>query len=222
MVKTKGEIQLKVTDKEFVIELSKLSTVNLIIWIIGRSADLSLILSLEDITLEAWLINSKKHSLRGYSQFPDSFNVMKRVYDMKGRNGWLDGTSKGGFILTSKSKLKYREIIDDLKNKSTKEISDKIGDDRTISSIDEAPYKRLIKSPAYKKFESDKSNEIVETDYLQFYGVSWHQNPALIDGKMKNIDLVVSNFSAKDKKLKELHVFLTDKFISTKNFLLGL
>lgn len=222
MVKTKGEIQLKVTNKEFVIELSKLSTVNLIIWIIGRSADLSLILSLEDITLEAWLINPKKHSLRGYTQFPDSFNVIKRVYDMKGRNGWLDGTSKGGFILTSKSKIKYREIIDDLKNKSTKEISDKIGDDRTISSIDEAPYKRLIKSPAYKKFESGKSNEIVETDYLQFYGVSWHQKPALIDGKMKNIDIVVSNFSAKDKKLKELHVFLTDKFTSTRNFLLGL
>lgn len=222
MAKTKGEIQLKVTDKEFVTELSKLSTVNLIIWIIGRSAELSLILSLEDITLEAWLINPKKHSLRGYTQFPDSFNVIKRVYDMKGRNGWLDGTSTGGFILTSKSKIKYREIINDIVNESTKAVSDKIGDDRTISSIHEAPYKRLTKSPAYKKFEIGKSNEIVETDYLQFYGVSWHQKPALIDGKMKNIDLVVNNFSTKDKTLKELHKFLTDKFTSTKNFLLGI
>ncbi|MHB1108031.1 MAG: hypothetical protein ACYCZ2_16880 [Lutibacter sp.] len=222
MVKTLSKVQLKVTDIKYVSELSKLSTVNLIIWIIGRSSDLNLILSLEDITLEAWLINPKKHSLRGYTQFPDSFNVMKRVYDMKGRNGWLEGTSTGGFILTQKSKIKYREIINDIVNKSTKAISDKIGDDRTISSIDEAPYKRLIKSPAYKKFESNKSNEIVETDYLQFYGVSWHQKPALIEGKMKNIDLVVSNFSNKDKILKELHIFLTDKFASTKNFLLGL
>lgn len=222
MNKTKTEIKLKVTDKEYVKELSKLSTVNLIIWIIGRSTELGLILPIEDITLEAWLINPKKHSLRGYSQFPDSFNVIKRVYDMKGRNGWLDGTSTGGFILTSKSKIKYREIIDNLINKSTKEISNKNGDDRTISSIDEAPYKRLTKSPAYKKYEAGKSNEIVETDYLQFYGVSWHQKPALIDGKMKNIDLVVSNFSSKDNILKELHHFLTDKFISTKNFLLGI
>ena len=222
MAKTKDKIQLKVTDKEHLSELSKLSTVNLIIWIIGRSADLNLILSLEEITLEAWLINPKKHSLRGYTQFPDSFNVIKRVYDMKGRNGWLDGTSTGGFILTSKSKIKYQEIINDLVNKSTKDISDKIGDDRTISSIDEAPYKRLTKSPAYKKYELGKSNEIVETDYLQFYGVSWHQKPALIDGKMKNIDLVVSNFSSKDEILKELHQFLADKFTSTKKFLLGI
>lgn len=222
MAKIKDKIKLKVTEKEFVSELGKLSTVNLIIWIIGKSADLGLILSLEEITIEAWLINPKKHSLRGYTQFPDSFNVMKRVYDMKGRSGWLDGTSTGGFILTSKSKIKYQEIINNIINNSTKEISDKIGDDRTISSIDEAPYKRLTKSPAYKKYESGKSNEIVETDYLQFYGVSWHQKPALIDGKMKNIELVVSNFSSKDKVLKELHQFLTDKFISTKNFLLSI
>jgi hypothetical protein len=222
MARAKNEILLKVTNKKFVSELSKLSTVNLIIWIIGRSEDLNLILSLEDITLEAWLINPKKHSLRSYPQFPDSFNVIKRVYDMKGRNGWLDGTSTGGFILTSKSKIKFQEIINDIENKSTKDISDKIGDDRTISSIDEAPYKRLIKSPAYKKYESGKSNEIVETDYLQFYGVSWHQKPALIDGKIKNIDLVVSNFSSKDEVLNELHQFLTDKFTSTKNFLLGI
>lgn len=221
MSKARKKIQLKVTSKEHIGELEKLSTVNLIIWIIGRSSDLNLVLSLEEITLEAWLINPKKHSLRGYPEFPDSFNVIKRVYDMKGRNGWLDGTSTGGFILTEKSKIKYKEIISDVLNKSIKELSDKLGDDRTISSIDEAPYKRLVKTPAYKKFESGKSNEIVETDYLQFYGVNWHQKPALIEGKMKNIDLVIKNFSPKDKILKELNHFLTDRFISTKNFLLS-
>lgn len=220
MSKTK-KIQLKVTSEEYISELKKLSTVNLIIWVIGRSTEMNIVLSLEEITLEAWLINPKKHSLRGYPEFPDSFNVIKRVYDMKGRNGWLDGTSTGGFVLTEKSKIKYKEIISDVLNKSTKVLSEKLGDDRTISSIDEAPYKRLTKTPAYKKFEIGKSNEIVETDYLQFYGVNWHQKPALIDGKMKNIDLVIENFSSKDKVLKELYQFLTDRFISTKNFLLS-
>jgi len=82
MSKARKKIQLKVTSKEHIGELEKLSTVNLIIWIIGRSSDLNLVLSLEEITLEAWLINPKKHSLRGYPEFPDSFNVIKRVYDM--------------------------------------------------------------------------------------------------------------------------------------------
>ena len=194
-----SKIQLKVTDIEHVSELAKLSTVNLIIWIIGRSSDLNLILSLEDITLEAWLINPKKHSLRGYPQFPDSFNVIKRVYDMKGRNGWLEGTSTGGFKLSQKAKLKFKDIVIDVLNEDTKILSNKLGDDRTISSIDEAPYKRLIKTPAYLKFVSGKKNEIVETDYLQFFGVNWHQKPAYIDGKIKNIELVVSTFKKKDK-----------------------
>jgi len=220
MTKSKNQIQLKVTDKEYVSELSKLSTVNLIIWIIGRSSELNLILALEDITLEAWLINPKKHSLRGYTQFPDSFNVIKRVYDMKGRNGWLEGTSTGGFKLSQKAKLKYKEIVRDVLNKDTKVISNKLGDDRTISSIDEAPYKRLIKTPAYLKFATGKENEIVETDYLHFYGVNWHQKPAYIEGKIKNIELVVETFKGKDEVLNELHKYLILKFESTKNFLL--
>ena len=220
MANTVSKVQLKVTDIEHVSELEKLSTVNLIIWIIGRSSDLNLILSLEDITLEAWLINPKKHSLRGYPQFPDSFNVIKRVYDMKGRNGWLDGTSTGGFKLSQKAKLKYKDIVIDVLNEDTKILSNKLGDDRTISSIDEAPYKRLIKTPAYSKFVSGKKNEIVETDYLQFFGVNWHQKPAYIEGKIKNIELVVDTFKAKDEVLNELHKYLIGKFESTKNFLL--
>ncbi|PRX40777.1 hypothetical protein [Salegentibacter salegens] len=215
-----SKVQLKVTDIEHVSELAKLSTVNLIIWIIGRSSDLNLILSLEDITLEAWLINPKKHSLRGYSQFPDSFNVIKRVYDMKGRNGWLEGTSTGGFKLSQKAKLKYKDIVIDVLNEGTKILSNKLGDDRTISSIDEAPYKRLIKTPAYLKFVSGKKNEIVETDYLQFFGVNWHQKPAYIEGKIKNVELVVDTFKTKDEVLNELHKYLIGKFESTKNFLL--
>ena len=220
MAKALTKVQLKVTDIEYVSELSKLSTVNLIIWIIGRSSDLNLILSLENITLEAWLINPTKHSLRGYSQFPDSFNVIKRVYDMKGRNGWLEGTSTGGFKLSQKAKLKYKEIVKDVLNQETKILSNKLGDDRTISSIDEAPYKRLIKTPAYLKFATGKENEIVETDYLQFYGVNWHQKPAYIEGKIKNIELVVATFKSKDEVLNKLHEYLTGKFEYTKNFLL--
>lgn len=139
---------------------------------------------------------------------------------MKGRNGWLEGTSTGGFKLSQKAKLKYKDIVIDVLNEGTKILSNKLGDDRTISSIDEAPYKRLIKTPAYLKFVSGKKNEIVETDYLQFFGVNWHQKPAYIEGKIKNVELVVDTFKTKDEVLNELHKYLIGKFESTKNFLL--
>jgi hypothetical protein len=50
-------------------ELRNLSTERLIVWIVGRSKEISLKLTPEEIVLECWLINPEKHSLRGYRQF---------------------------------------------------------------------------------------------------------------------------------------------------------
>jgi hypothetical protein len=49
-------------------ELKKLSTEKLIIWVVGRSHELGIKLTLEELVLECWLINPEKHSLRGYPQ----------------------------------------------------------------------------------------------------------------------------------------------------------
>jgi hypothetical protein len=43
-----------------------------------------------------------------------------------------------------------------------------------ISALDEAPYKRLRKTPAYEKLAHGREHEVVETDFLYFYGVTWH------------------------------------------------
>jgi hypothetical protein len=49
--------------------LQNLSTENLIIWIIGKSTEKSIKLSIEDIALVSWIVNPAKHSLRGYPQY---------------------------------------------------------------------------------------------------------------------------------------------------------
>jgi hypothetical protein len=64
-------------------QLKKLSTEKLIIWIVGRSRELGIKLTLEELVLECWLINPEKHSLRGYPQFPDSRTVLKRAGEMR-------------------------------------------------------------------------------------------------------------------------------------------
>ncbi len=201
-------------------ELRKLSTENLIIWIIGRSLEKSIRLSIEDIVLESWLINPEKHSLRGYLQFPDSSVITKRIGEMKGKKGLLNGSVMGGYTLTDISKAKYKEVSKSIKLKKVDEKKGNSSSDRTISSLDESPYKRLLRTPAYQKFKEGKTEQIVESDYLYFYGINWQTSKAVVQGKMKNVDSVVSNFADKDKTLKEVRDFLNSKFESTKKSLI--
>src|SRR5260370_17340259 len=70
-------------------ELKKLSTEKLIIWIVGRSQELGIKLTLEELVLECWLINPEKHALRGYPQFPDSQTLLKHACDIIANKGFL-------------------------------------------------------------------------------------------------------------------------------------
>jgi len=60
------DLNPKVAQANEIDELRKLSTERLIIWIVGRSKEISLKLTPEEIVLECWLINPEKHLLRGY------------------------------------------------------------------------------------------------------------------------------------------------------------
>jgi len=206
------KIHLKLANKIETKQLQKLSTESLIIWVVGKSQDSNIKLTIEDITLECWLINPTKHSLRGYPQFPDSFVIMKRIFDMKGRKGLLQGNVQGGFLLTEISKRRYADLVALMEQGEIPDLLSKNAADRTISSIEEAPYKRLKKTPAYEKYSVNKLNEIVETDFLYFYGVNWHTKRTVAENKIKNIDLIVKTFSDKDPLLEKVQRFLNDEF----------
>jgi hypothetical protein len=214
------DIELKVATQAEVEQLKNLSTESLIIWILGASEKKKLKLSIEEIALECWQINPEKHSLRGYPQYPDSFVVMKRIFDMKGRKGLVEGTTSSGFRLTSVSRIRFTEIQEQLKNRRVLKSNSKNAADRTITSIDEGPYKRLVRTPAYQKFIEGKTDQIVESDFLYFYGINWHLSKAIVQGKLRNVDLVVDSFSNKDETLLKVRNFLNSKFESTKNSLI--
>jgi len=192
--------------------LTKLSTERLIIWIIGRNNELGIKLSIEDIVIECWAINPEKHSLRGHAQYPDSHNVIKRIYEMKGKKGLLTGSPMTGFYLSDISQLIYADISELLKQEKIKLSKGLTAADRSISSLDEAPYKRLKKTPAYVKFKEEKISEIVETDFLYFYGVNWHSKRSYIQNRIKNVDTVVKIFADRDEILKKVHKYLNEKF----------
>jgi len=216
-----NNLELKIAKSNEIQSLSNLSTENLIIWIIGKSHELNKTLTFEDIVIESWLINPLRYSLRKYNQFPDSSSIQKHIGAMTGKKGLLKGSMTSGYYLTEISKVKYADIIFRIDHKQIVHKKNILKSDRNLSSIDEAPYKRLIKTPAYKKFTENKLEQIVETDFLYFYGINWHSKKSFILNRFKNINLVVSSFSIKDPKLKELESFLNNKFQKTKELLIG-
>ncbi len=70
-------IKIKFGNEGDIESIKKVSTENLILWIIGKSEEEKIKLSMEGIVLQCWAINPKKHSLRGNPQYLDSAVVMK-------------------------------------------------------------------------------------------------------------------------------------------------
>lgn len=64
--RTKVAVEMEFT------ELRRLSTEKLIVWIIGKSKELGIKLTPEEVVLECWLVNPDKHALRGFREFPCS------------------------------------------------------------------------------------------------------------------------------------------------------
>ncbi len=215
-------MELKTATQTELENLQKLSTERLIIWVVGTTREKGIKMSLEDIVIECWHIKPEKHSLRGYNEFPDSHTVIKRIGEMKGKKGLLTGSEMNGYFLTAISQSIFADLKELVNQKKVKGNQGHSKTDRTISSIDEAPYKRLIKTPPYIKFQSGKLNEIVETDFLYFYGINWHSKISLIQNRIKNIDAVVKKFSIRDPTLKLVHELLDNDYKYVKNKLLKL
>ncbi len=201
-------------------ELKKLSTEKLIIWIVGRSQEMGVKLTLEELVLECWLINPEKHALRGYPQFPDSRTVLKRAGEMRGKKGLLTGSEVSGYVLTELSRRQYADLRELVAVQKVQAAHSYNAADRTISALDEAPYKRLRKTPAYEKLAHGREQEIVETDFLYFYGVTWHTKRSVAHNRIKNVDAVVAAFESRDPLLGRARQLLNDKFQHVRKQLL--
>jgi hypothetical protein len=90
---------------------------------------------------------------------------------MKGKKALLTGSEMSGYSLTEISKRQYADLVALIHHHSVGSNTGSGAANREISSMDEAPYKRLKKTPAYEKLSSGRSEQIVETDFLYFYGI---------------------------------------------------
>lgn len=214
------DVRLRVAERAEISELKKLSTEKLIIWIVGRSRELGITLTPEDIVLEAWLINPEKHSLRGYRQFPCSRTVLKRVGEMKGKKALLTGSEMSGYGLTDIAKRQYADLVALVRHRNVTQNAGHSAANREISSMDEAPYKRLRKTPAYEKLSAGHPEQIVETDFLYFYGISWHTKRSAVYNRIQNVDAVVKEFGVTDPLLRQVHNLLNERFTGVRKELM--
>ncbi len=221
-IKKEGSNQLnlviaKIDEQE---QLMKLSTEKLIIWIVGKSNELNIPFSPEDIVIECWLINPEKHSMRKFNQFPDTHVVLKRIGEMKGKKGLLLGSETIGYQLTNISKVIYANLLQQIKNHSVSVVKGAKIANREITSIDETPYNRLRKTSAYVKFKENRINEIVESDFLYFYGITWHSKKSLINNRIRNVEDTVKRFSSNDSTLVGVFQYFSDHFKDIKQQLI--
>jgi len=215
------ELRPKVANgSEEIQQLKKLSTEKLIIWVVERARELGRKLSLEELVLECWLVNPEKHSLRGYPQFPDSRTVLKRAGEMRGKKGLLTGSEISGYALTEISRRQYADIAALVSQRRVAVAHGSNAADRSISALDEAPYRRLKKTPAYEKLAANHEEQIVETDFLYFYGLTWHTKRSVAHNRIKNVDAVVTTFADRDPLLARVHALLNERFSHVRKQLL--
>src|SRR5260370_40145781 len=139
---------------------------------------------------------------------------------MRGKKGLLIGSEISGYTLTEISRRQYADMTALGSHRKVPLAHGTNAADRTISALDEAPYKRLRKTPAYEKFNANHKEQIVETDFLYFYGLTWHTKRSVAHNRIKNVDAVVETFANRDPMLRKVHALLNERFSQVRQQLL--
>lgn len=165
-------------------------------------------LKFEDIVVGAFKRFPETFHLRGYREYPDSGDLIhKPLYDMR-KNGLLNAKQKT-FSLTDKG-IRSASILS-----------------KTVSHGGEAHFKpdrgmakeieRILSSDSFLFFKSGNREKILDTDFLQYFGVSVHTSKNEFLNRMETINYAIKqspNFYPKkvSGELQKYHRFMVEKF----------
>lgn len=165
-------------------------------------------LKFEDIVVAAYKRFPETFHLRGYKEYPDSGDLIhKPLYDMRPR-GFLTANQKM-FSLTEKGILAAKQLNKAIKRggeahfKPSREIGKEI--------------ERILSTDAFIFFKEKKTDKILDTDFLQYLGVSVHTSKNEFRNRLDTVKYAVD--SAKSfyptqtcKSLSEYHGFMLRRF----------
>lgn len=160
----------------------------------------------EDIVVAAFKRYPEDFQLRGYPQYPDSSDIHKPLYEMKSQG--LVRSANKTFELTQRglevaSKLVHAEADD--KDRLTKQ--------------EETEIKRVLNSAAFRLFQEDRKESILDTDFYEYLGITVRTSRADCHGRLNNVEHAVAAQATKradrlSPALRSLHEFLVSKFKS--------
>lgn len=165
-------------------------------------------LKFEDISVALFKKFSKDFHMKGYEQYPDSGDSIKRpLYTFRDK-GMLSARNMI-FSLTDKG----LDTASKIKNKITgKNILEKDNLDRYI----EKEILRITSLNAFKNFVIGKLDDIFDTDFFDYLGISVRASRMDFKGRLAYINDIIGFLKKQDIKKYELiinfHSFMIKKF----------
>jgi len=161
-------------------------------------------LQYEDIVVAAFKRYPEDFQLRGYPQYPDSSDVHKPLYEMK-QQGLLRSANKT-FELTARGLEVASKLVH-----SARENKDR------LTKLEEAEINRIVGSAAFNLFQGGRKEEILDTDFYEYLGVTVRTSRANCLGRLSNVEHAITAYGQKradslSAVLHEMHQFLLSKF----------
>lgn len=171
-------------------------------------------LKFEDISVALFKKFSKDFHMKGYEEYPDSGDSIKRpLYTFRDK-GLLSARNMI-FSLTEKG----LDIALKITNKvSGKNILEKDNFDRYI----EREILRIANLNGFKNFIANKINDVFDTDFFDYLGISVRASRMDFKGRLRYIDDIIKSLKSTDAKKFELiinfHSFMLKKFDKEINY----
>jgi hypothetical protein len=172
-------------------------------------------LDYEDIVVKSWELFPTDFGLRKYAEkYPDSSDIHKPLYGpLKTKGLILSGSKK--FKLTEKA-LAYLEDLQrhaDPKKKS----QGKKNESYRLDRASEQELKRISGCEAFTLFTMGQKNEILDTDFHEFFGTSPRMNHKEFQGRLSTVKSLCDQIKRLKNKseftiINQLHAFLIKKF----------
>jgi hypothetical protein len=169
-------------------------------------------LKYEDVYVEAFKKYPTDFQLIGYSEYPDTELMSKKIYDLR-KNGLVQIRRK--FItITQKGKSHAEKLIN-----SESSFQDKNRNTSALSRDIKNEIDRIINTDAFQLFLNDKKDQIVDTDFFTYLGTTVRTDRSDFAARIKTLeDVVKAVRNVHDyKMLIDLHTYLLEKFNDTIN-----
>lgn len=192
--------------------LSKQQKILLVLFELSRGEKKNL--KFEDISVALFKKFSKDFHMKGYEEYPDSGDSIKRpLYTFRDK-GLLSARNMI-FSLTEKG----LDIALKITNKvSGKNILEKDNFDRYI----EREILRITNLNGFKNFIANKINDVFDTDFFDYLGISVRASRMDFKGRLRYIDDIIKSLKSTDAKKFELiinfHSFMLKKFDKEINY----